>query len=140
MIHKIFYLILSIFLVPIFLLAHDEGHKRPAEMPVKGPHGGAYGELTKHYAEVVVNDQLTEARVYILEKDIKNVAEDATKVTASLEIPRKETVKLTLEKGKDGGYLANISIPKGTRVAYFQVTCVLDDKKEEGKITWEIKK
>ncbi len=62
--------------------AHDEGHEVPDQLPPIGPHGGKYGKMERHFAEITVQgDTVT---VYILEPDVKHVAEDATGVTAAL--------------------------------------------------------
>ncbi|MEQ9363590.1 MAG: hypothetical protein RIF32_05070, partial [Leptospirales bacterium] len=67
--------------------AHDEGHATPEQLPPIGPHGGKYGKMERHFAEAVVKgDSLT---LYILEPDVKFVAEDATGVTAAYEVPGK---------------------------------------------------
>jgi len=128
-------IILSIILIR-GLYAHDDGHKSPKALPPIGPHGGKYSKLTKHFGEVVVKDN--QVTVYILEKDIKNVAEDATKVSATLEIPGKLKKKLNLVKEEDGeGYIATIAIPKSTRRVYFHIQCMLDEMWENGKILYE---
>ena len=115
--------------------AHDEGHKRPDTLPPIGPHGGKYGQLTVHYGEVVVKaEQVT---VYILERDIEHIAEDATRVGLAIEIPGKGKKVLKLSKQKDGGYKAAVAIPSLVRRVYFYVSCVLDGKKETGKILYE---
>lgn len=113
---------------------HDEGHKLPDTLPPIGPHGGKFNKLTEHFAEVVVKGN--QLRVYILEKDVKHVAEDASNVSASLEIPGKSKTTLNLIKSENG-YTANINIPKTTRRVYFHIQCILDKKLEKGKILYE---
>jgi len=116
--------------------AHEGGHKTPKTLPPFGPHGGQYAKLTKHYAEVVVRGNT--ARIYILERDIKAVAEDATGVSATLEVPRKFRKRLRLKKQKKTqAYLTRVRIPRGARRVYFHIRCKLDGKWEKGKILYE---
>lgn len=113
---------------------HDDGHNSPDRMPPFGPHGGKYTKLTRHYGEIVVRGRTV--TVYILERDIKNVAEDATGVSLVLEIPGRSKKRLRLVK-KGEGYQATINIPRQTRRVYFHIRCVLDKKGEYGKILYE---
>ena len=127
-------IILMIAILTTSISGHDEGHKLPDTLPPIGPHGGKYSKLTKHFAEVVVKGNLI--RVYILETDIKHVAEDASSVSATLEIPGKGKTTLNLMKSGDG-YTTKINIPKTTRRVYFHIQCMLDNKLEKGKILYE---
>ena len=114
--------------------AHDEGHRPPSVLPPFGPHGGRYAKMTRHYAEIVVRGgKLT---VYILEPDVKYVAEDATNVTAALALPGQPNRPLKLTQA-GGGYSTALRLPPGTRRAYFVVSCVLDGKKESGRVLYE---
>ncbi|MCP4136333.1 MAG: hypothetical protein GY754_35510 [bacterium] len=135
---KTIFLITTVFFaitcMSMALLAHDDGHSSPDTLPVIGPHGGQYAKLTKHFAEVVVSGKTV--TVYILEKDVKHVAEDASAVAAVMKIPGKAGKKLKLVK-KGKGYQAKIKIPRRTRRVYFHISCVLDGKKETGKILYE---
>ena len=120
------------------LNAHDEGHARPDKLPPIGPHGGKYTELTRHYAEIVVKGN--QVKLYILERDVKAVAEDATNVSLELEVKgkKRETVQLTQDKN-DLGYAGTINIPSRTRVVHFHIKCMLDGKWETGKLLHEVK-
>ena len=116
--------------------AHDDGNKSPDKMPPFGPHGGKYTKLTTHYAEVVVRRK--KVSVYILERDIKNIAEDASEVSIALEIPKRFKKKIKLNQNKKSlGYLGALSIPKRARRVYFHIRCVLDGKPEYGKLLYE---
>ena len=118
----------------IGLQAHDDGHKSPRTLPPIGPHGGKYTKLSGHYGEVVVKGN--QVKVYILEKDVKYVAEDAKRVSVLLEVPGKSKTKLKLTKsGK--GYSARINIPRNARRVYFHIKCMLDKKWERGKVLYE---
>jgi len=136
---KINLVVLSLVVFMTTLYPHDDGHKSPDKLPPIGPHGGKYTKLTRHYGEIVVKGN--RVTVYILEKDIKHVAEDATRVSIKLEIPKKSTKKLKLVKDKKGeGYSAKINIPKLARRVYFHIRCILDKKWEKGKILYEPKR
>ena len=115
-------------------LSHDDGHSSPDRLPPLGPHGGKYTKLTKHFSEVVVRGK--KATVYILERDVKNVAEDATAVALWLEIPGKGKKKLALKK-RGEGYEATVKIPRKVRRVYFHISCKLDGKTERGKLLYE---
>lgn len=120
------------------VFAHDEGHTTPDQLPPIGPHGGKYSKMERHFAEITVSgDTLT---VYILEPDVKHVAEDATGVTAAYEIPGKSP-RRELKLGKSGeGYTAKIQIVPGARRVNFYVSCVLDGKRESGRVIYEPKR
>jgi len=116
------------------LMAHEEGHTAPDQMPPFGPHGGNYTMLEKHYGEIVVRGG--KITVYILEKDLTFVAEDATGVTLAYEM--KGSAKKTVKLAKKGdGYTANLSLPKTARRVTFHISCVLDGKKESGSVIYE---
>ena len=120
------------------LAAHDEGHAVPDQLPPVGPHGGKFAKMERHFAEIVVRgDQVT---VYILEPDVKHVAEDASGVTAAYAIPGKVQKKeLSLTKSGEG-YTAKLTIPAGSRRVNFHVSCVLDGKRESGVVLYEPKR
>lgn len=117
------------------IFAHDEGHAPPDRLPPVGPHGGKYAKLEDHFAEVVVRgDQLS---LYILEPDVKYVAEDATGVTAAYEVPGKSP-RRDIQLAKRGeGYSARLEIPKSARRVVFFVSCVIDGKRESGHVLYE---
>lgn len=114
--------------------AHEEGHERPDQLPPVGPHGGEFALLERHFAEVVVRGN--EVRIYILEPDVKHVAEDASGVTAVLEIPGQNKQSLSLEK-RGEAYVAQISIPPTARRVQFRISCVLDGRRESGVVQYE---
>ncbi|MCR9145088.1 MAG: hypothetical protein NXI24_22810 [bacterium] len=117
------------------IYAHDEGHATPEQLPPIGPHGGKYAQLERHFAEVVV--QGGTLTLYILEPDVKHVAEDATGVTAAYQVPGK-LARRELKLSKSGtGYRAQISIPAGARRVVFFVSCVLDGQRESGRVLYE---
>jgi hypothetical protein len=123
------------FVLTAGLFAHDEGHKTPDALPPIGPHGGKYAKMTRHFAEIVVRDGTV--TVYILEPDVKFVAEDAADVTAAYEIPGKQP-KTALPLTKAGnGYRAAFRAPSGARRVIFYVGCSLDGKAESGQIDYE---
>jgi len=118
------------------LFAHDDGHKSPKTLPSRGPHGGKFSKLTKHYGEALVKGK--KVTIYILEKDVKNIAEDATRVSVIMVVPGRLKKKLRLAKDKKGGgYSASINIPRNTRRVYFNIKCILDKKWEVGKVLYE---
>ena len=120
------------------LFAHDEGHAPPKQLPPVGPHGGKYAKLERHYGEVVVRG--SKVMIYILEPDVKYVAEDASKVTAAYEVPGKVARKqLTLNK-KGEGYEAEIAVPPGSRRIVFTIGCELDGIAESGTVQYEPKR
>lgn len=118
------------------VLAHDDGHKSPDKLPPFGPHGGKYTKLTKHFGEVVIKgNQIT---IYILERDIKNVAEDATQVSVTVEIPKKSKKKIKLVQNKKTlGYKGTVKLPKLARRVYFHIRCKLDGNWEKGRLLYE---
>ena len=116
---------------------HDEGHNAPNALPSIGPHSGRYAKLSKHFAEIVVSGETV--TVYILEPDVKFVAEDATQVTLAAEIPGKGRTVLALSPAGNG-YSAAFKIPASARRVTFHVSCVLDGKKESGTIIFEPKR
>ncbi len=117
------------------IFAHDEGHATPDRLPPVGPHGGKYAKLERHFAEVIVRgDRLS---LYILEPDVKYVAEDATGVTAAYEIPGKQA-RREIRLAKSGeSYTARLEIPRGARRVVFFVSCVIDGKRESGRVLYE---
>lgn len=119
------------------LSAHEEGHEAPSQLPPVGPHGGEFTKLTHHYGEVVL--QGNQATVYILERDIKYVAEDASNVGLSYQVPGggKKTVTLT-KQGE--GYSGTVDLPAGTRRVNFFIECSLDGKREKGTLVYELKR
>ncbi|MEQ9366846.1 MAG: hypothetical protein RIF32_21580 [Leptospirales bacterium] len=120
------------------VFAHDEGHPTPGQLPPIGPNGGKYAKLERHFAETVVKgNTLT---LYILEPDVKNVAEDATGVTAAYEVPGKSSRREIKLKKSGAGYTATISIAPGARRVIFFVSCVLDGKRESGRVVYEPKR
>ncbi len=128
----------AIFLISFAsLVAHEEGHEAPGQMPPVGPHGGEYTKLTHHYGEVVIKGN--EATVYILEKDVKHVAEDATNVTLSYQVPGGGKKSVTLS-AKGEGYSGTLELPSGARRVTLFVGCSLDGKPERGTIIYEIKR
>lgn len=135
MIRKSFLILgLGFLLAGFGLQAHDEGHRPPSSLPPFGPHGGRYAKMTKHFAEIVVRGKTL--KVFILEPDVKYVAEDASSVTAALALPGKKAVALKLTKAGDG-YTATLDLPPGTRRAHIVVGCVLDGKQESGRVLYE---
>lgn len=64
------------------------------------------------------------------------MAEDATRVSALMEIPGESKKRLKLVK-KGDGYEARVNIPKGAHRVYFHIRCILDKKWEKGKILYE---
>lgn len=118
------------------LQAHDTGHSTPDKLPPIGPHGGNYTKLTRHYAEIVVNDN--KVTVYILERDVKHVAEDAENVTVIMKVQRQGRKNLNLTQNKETlGYSAPVDIPRRARRVMFTISCELDGKKEKGTLLYE---
>ncbi len=117
------------------LYGHDEGHATPGRLPPIGPHGGAYARLQKHFAEVVIRPGAV--TLYILEPDVKYVAEDASSVTLAYEIPGL-VARRNLSIAREGaGYSATLQIPATARRVIFYAGCVLDGNAENGQIVYE---
>lgn len=120
------------------VFAHDEGHATPGQLPPIGPHGGKYAKMKRHFAEVVVKGNVM--TLYILEPDVKFIAEDVSDVTAAYEVPGKSP-RREINLSKSGtGYTATISIAPGARRVIFFVSCVLDGKRESGRVVYEPKR
>lgn len=121
----------------VSVAAHEEGHEAPGQMPPVGPHGGEYTRLTHHYGEAVITEN--QVMVYILEKDVKHVAEDATGVSLEYQIPGAGKKPVVLSK-KGDGYSGSIDVPSTTRRLTLFIECTLDGKKEKGSLIYEIKR
>ncbi|MCB1319722.1 MAG: hypothetical protein KDK34_05695 [Leptospiraceae bacterium] len=116
------------------LWAHDEGHESPGTLPPVGPHGGNYAKMERHFAEVRVSGN--RVTVYILEPDVKYVAEDAIDVGLVMELPGQPRRNLSLQKVGEG-YVANVDIPRTARRVLFHVSCSLDGNPESGTVQYE---
>lgn len=135
-------LTLAVFIVAALALpnlsrSHEGSFKDADSIPPFGPHGGRTLKMTRHFAEVAVKTSTVE--VYILERDVKTVASDAFGVTLNAAIPGKNATSISLSK-KGEGYTGAYSVPTSARRVVFTVNCVLDGKKETGKLQYEPRK
>jgi len=122
----------ALFAAPIF--AHDDHVEKPQELPPIGPHGGEYTQMDRHFAEVVVRGG--EARIYILEPDVRQIAADASEVRVEVQIPGQPRRSLSLVKRGDA-YVARIEIPPTARRVQFFVACAIEGRRESGVIQYE---
>ncbi|HSV95945.1 MAG TPA: hypothetical protein VLM75_03310 [Spirochaetota bacterium] len=130
-------LVVAALALPNLSRSHEGSFKDADTIPPFGPHGGRTLKLTRHFAEVVVKKSTVD--VYILERDVKTVASDASGVTLSAAIPGKNAKSIPLSKKGDGYTGAYIAPPSARRVI-FTVNCVLDGKNETGTLQHEPRK
>lgn len=135
-------LTVAVFVVAALMLpnlgqSHEGSFKDADTIPPFGPHGGRTLKLTRHYAEVAVKTNTVD--VYILERDVKTVAADASGVTLSAALPGKNAAAISLSK-KGDGYSGTYTAPPSARRIVFTVNCILDGKKETGKLQYEPRK
>lgn len=133
---------MSFLLIPVFFAfaftasAHRGGHKRPGYLPPYGPHGGKYSRLHGYYAEVVVKNG--QARVYILERDVKNVAEKIKRVSLRIQFPGKAMRLAKLRYAKsDMSFRTKVSVSRRTRVVYFYVSALIHGRWRSVRIVYE---
>jgi len=134
---RICVLILVCLLLPGGLAAHDEGHEIPDTMPPVGPHGGEYTKLTHHFGEIVLRGNMV--TVYILEADIKTVAQDASGIKLYYQVPGEARKSVSLQKSGPG-YRGQIQLPGTARRVTFTIECVMHGKPEKGSLNYEIRR
>lgn len=129
--------LLAVLIFPYSVRSHEGSFKDAGSLPPIGPHGGKILKLTRHIAEVAVTANSVE--VYILERDAKTVAADATAVSITVALPGKSPEAIRLLKKGDGYSGAYRLTPTARRIT-FTVRCVLDGKSEIGTLQYEPRK